>query len=344
MISLRPKPLKDCHPPQLKERPIRMTMIGAINCPDGVIMVADGQETITDYAKWNVEKMKFAEFNNTTRIVMTGAGLGDTIDMIWEKVSDLWGAKGHTVFQGFRTGIPVATAKEWRDSILTIVREIIKEAIIPAGDSEVELIWFVQDLAPESLKVGGPPELFKTRGMNENNILRYHFGGNPIQLLKFLSDFYLKSNLYLMAEAQALACYLLWEAKQYDPTVGKQSDIVAFGRDGSTHHMTRDELNYWEEHFAILKREMSYVPILSCATGTGRELHDFGQQIGRLNVSIKTLIVEQEKMRSGKRSVSKSLDKIVGSKIRAQADQYHRKKTKKHDPKPSDSETSEGQQ
>lgn len=67
-----------------------MTMIGAMHCSDGVVLLADGQETIADYAKWDVEKMKTAHLNGCVRIVMTGAGDADNIEMIWEKISALW--------------------------------------------------------------------------------------------------------------------------------------------------------------------------------------------------------------------------------------------------------------
>lgn len=309
---IAPKPLKVCHPPRLKEV-ARMTMIGAISCVDGTVMLADGQETITDYAKWTVQKIKIAEVNNAIRIVMTGAGRGETIDMIWEKVSTLWGSNGSTYFHGYVAKVPSASAKEWRESIVTVVREITKQAILPLTDSEVELLWFVQDLTPNSLTLDTSTELFKTHGLNENNIRRFYFGGNPVLLTRFLSDQYLSEFIYGVEEARAIATYIMWEAKQYDPTVGKQSDIIAFKKDGTIWPVTRNELDYWEEHFRILKRETAPLPLLSCAGPIWRNIDNVSLE--RLRLAFGTLIDEQRKLKSGKRK-SGSIDKILVPKIR----------------------------
>jgi hypothetical protein len=68
-----------------------MTLIGTIKCLDGVVLLADGQETISDYGKWDVNKIKSAEINRTFRIVMAGAGDSNTINEVWDKVSLEWG-------------------------------------------------------------------------------------------------------------------------------------------------------------------------------------------------------------------------------------------------------------
>jgi hypothetical protein len=214
-----PKPLKVCHPPRLKERPVRMTMIGAMRCMDGVVLLADGQETITDYAKWDVQKMKVAEFNNSIRIAMTGAGDADTIDMIWEKVSELWGSEGGFHFIGFIGGIPNWSIEEWRAKIVSTVRQITKECIVPSGEPnmQVELIWMIQDTAQPPRRPMWPFELFRTNGLRERKVRPYFFGGSPILLTRYLSDVYLKGFSWSTEEARALAAYLLWEAKERDP-------------------------------------------------------------------------------------------------------------------------------
>lgn len=285
-----------------------MTMIGAICCVDGTVLLADGQETITDYAKWTVQKIKLAEVNNSIRIVMTGSGLGETIDMIWEKVSSLWGSDGGSHFHGLVAGVPTATAKEWRETIVTVVRAVTKELT-----DDVEIIWFVQDLRGAPLLMGRSSELFKTRGMNENNIRRFYFGGNPILLTRYLSDQYLNQFIYGVEEARAIATYIMWEAKQYDPTVGKQSDIIAFNRDGTIWPVTREELDYWEEHFRILKRETAILPLISCAGMIWRESEN--ADLERLRLAFRVLVEEQRKLKAGKRKPG-SIDKILVPKIR----------------------------
>jgi hypothetical protein len=336
------KPLKECHPPRLKERPTRMTMIGAMRCMDGVVLLADGQETITDYAKWDVQKMKKAEFNGAIRIAMTGAGDADTIDMIWEKVSELWGSEGGSHFIGFMAGIPNWSIKEWRAKIVATVREITKETIIPSGESntQVELLWMIQDTAQPPLNPMWPFELFRTFGLRERNVRPYYFGGNPILLTRYLSDLYLKNFLWSTEEAQALAAYLLWEAKERDPTVGKQSDIAIFKRDGTSWRVTYEEVAYWEDHFRVLKREMAILPLLSCAPTTTRANYGLSDRMERLELAMKTLVAYQQKMREGK--LNRRIDTSLVPQIRRLVQrQEQRKKAKQPETTPSDSQTSE---
>jgi len=297
-----PKPLKECHPPRLKERPTRMTMIGAMRCMDGVVLLADGQETITDYAKWDVQKMKKAEFNGAIRIAMTGAGDADTIDMIWEKVSELWGSEGSSHFVGFIPGLPNLSVGEWRAKIVATVQKITKETIIPSGESntQVELLWMIQDTASPPQRPLWPFELFRTFGLRERNVQPYYFGGNPLLLTRYLSDLYLKNFLWSTEEAQALGAYLLWEAKERDPTVGKQSDIAIFKCDGTSWRVTYEEIAYWEDHFRVLKREMAILPLLSCATAITQSTYGLRDRMERLELAMKTLAAHQQKMREGK--------------------------------------------
>jgi hypothetical protein len=129
-----------------------------------------------------------------------------------------------------------------------------------------------------------------------------------------------------LEEARVFAAYLLWEAKNYDPTVGKQSDIVTFRHDGQVSRMSYEELNYWEDHFQVLKREMSSLPVFSFATGVIRQMYEKEDRVGRFALSLKSLISEQEKMRAGKRP-NRRIDETLAPKIRAHATRVLRTKT-----------------
>jgi hypothetical protein len=308
-----------------------MTMIGTVKCSEGIVLLADGQETITDYAKWSVNKIKSAELIGQFRCVMTGAGSADTIDMIWERVSELWHSAGSSYLHGWISGVEIRSVQQWREEIVSIVREATETCIIPWGNSHsgVSLIWLIQDLSGPSTQTGTMPiELFRTRGLDANNIRDFHFDGNPVLLARYLSDLYLKHYLWGIEEARAFAAYLLWEAKEYDPTVGKQSDIVTFKNDGSAFRMSYEELSYWEDHFRVLKREMSVLPLLSCATTIGKQLYNVDDRMERLNIAIKTLAAEQEQMRMGKRKSSR-IDTILSPRLRKHAQRSEEKKAKK---------------
>ncbi len=75
-------------------------------------------------------------------------------------------------------------------------------------------------------------EVFRTYGLDVNEINKPYFSGSPVLLTKFFSDMYLEKASYGMDEAEALAAYFLWEAKEYDPNCGKYSDIFLLRKDG----------------------------------------------------------------------------------------------------------------
>ncbi|MBB5062631.1 hypothetical protein [Granulicella mallensis] len=122
-------------------------------------MLADGQETITDYAKWSVNKIKSAELIGQFRCVMTGAGSADTIDMIWEKVSALWNSPGSSYLHGWITRVELRPLQQWREQIVSTVRETTETCVVPWGNahSGVSLIWLIQDLSEPPAQPGTVP-------------------------------------------------------------------------------------------------------------------------------------------------------------------------------------------
>jgi len=214
------------------------------------------------------------------------------------------GGDGSSYFDGWNANTPKLSLPEWRRKIVSVAQDVYNVTKI-----EIEMIWVVQNVSPTDPRRG--IELFRTYGLRERNIKPYYFGGNPLLISRFLSDMYLRGSLWNLEEARALAVYLLWEAKERDPTVGKQSDIVLFRTDGSVRLLGQDEVSYWEEHFKILKREMAILPILSCATGTTQQIYKLQDRLERLALSVKALSKEQEKMRLGKRRPGRIDDVLV---------------------------------
>jgi hypothetical protein len=90
MIRCKPRP-RFPFPPRHLARPKRMTLIGAFKCVDGAVLFADGQETIPNYAKFEVDKLYYIEFQSRFRVLMTAAGQSDAIDMLWERVATALG-------------------------------------------------------------------------------------------------------------------------------------------------------------------------------------------------------------------------------------------------------------
>jgi hypothetical protein len=300
----------------------RMTLIGAIRCLEGVVLLADGQETISDYAKWAVNKIKSAEINQTLRVVMAGAGDSDGIDMIWEKVSHMWEGTGSDWMSGWVAGVKERPPVEWRQLIADVTRQTVKKCRANVG-----LIWVVQDISGMAQSAHCPFEVFRTCDLSENNISRFYFDGNPMLLARYLSDLYLKHTMWGLEEARAFAAYLLWEAKEYDPTVGKQSDIITLNQYGRASRMSYEELSYWEDHFRVLKRELSFIPVFSCATTLTKENYNKQDRVGRFVLALKSLVNEQEKMRSGKRG-NRPIDETLVPQIRKHAIRAHGKAVK----------------
>jgi hypothetical protein len=312
----------------------RMTLIGALRCLEGVVLLADGQETISDYTKWAVNKIKSAEINQKLRVVMAGSGDSDGIDMVWEKVSRKWGGTGSGWMSGWIAGVQERPLVEWRQLIADVTRQIAKNCRVNVG-----LIWMAQDISGAAQSADCPFELFRTSNLTENNISRFYFDGNPMLLARYLSDLYLKNTMWGLKEARAFAAYLLWEAKEYDAMVGKQSDIITLNRNGCASRMPYEELSYWEDHFRVLKRELSFIPMFSCATTLTKESYNQQDRIGRFVLALKSLVNEQEKMRSGKRK-NRPIDEALVPKIRKHANRAHAKAAKVA-AMPSTSQTSE---
>jgi len=301
-----------------RRRETPMTLIGALPVGGGAVLLADRQETISDYAKWDVDKIKHAELQGQYRFLMAGAGDGNTIDMLWEEVVDDW-----------RKALPGSLGQPMnlKKLIVIAIRRLTKERILqyPSGDQPfVDLIWAIQQITPAI----DSPLLFRTYGLAVNSIRRPYFSGNPIQLMQYLSDLYLNNVLMTLDEAEALAAYMLWEAKEYDPTVGKHSDVVTLRMDGTIGRLDRRQVEYWEEHFEYFKNSLRLLPLLSCSTSLSQQVYDPKDHLQRFKTAMETLRKQQLKMRvdtSGSRS---TLEVELTKNLRKTAMNYLSKKAK----------------
>jgi hypothetical protein len=246
-----------------------MTLIGAFRCMDGVVLFADRQETITDYAKWDVGKIKLLELVDTYRLLMAGAGDSDMIDMIWSQVHAEWR-------KDLRGSRKTENQEKLKDLICRVVATTTKKCMLPYPARErpwADLIWAIQNTNPQFTVNPLPPytgrtDLFRTSGLKLLPIGDFYATGNPVFLMHYLEDLFIKGNVIGLEEAEALSAYLLWEAGEFDPTCGKHSDVFILRDDASIGRMTKSDERYWEEHFEHLKRSLRLIPLLSCALPT----------------------------------------------------------------------------
>lgn len=79
--------------------------------------------------------------------------------------------------------------------------------LLPRGENAfVDQIWVIQYLInPAHPKPFPSFEIFRTYGLDVNEIRKPYFSGSPVLLTKFLSDMYLEKTMYGMDEAEALA-------------------------------------------------------------------------------------------------------------------------------------------
>jgi hypothetical protein len=305
MLLKPPKPeyTQKIKPEWLPERK-QMTLIGVLPTLEGVVLFADRQETITDYAKWDVGKISMFEIQDVFRVFSCGAGQTSTIEMIREEVWDTLKTK-------------FVDLDKLKDLIVETVAETTKKRIFPRNEgSVVEHLWVIQYLVTTQSKPFPGIDVFKTEGLDVNKITKPYFSGNPMLLTQFLSDMYLKGTIFGMDEAEALAAYFLWEAKEYDPTCGKHSDIYLIRRDRGLSRQSREDVRYWEEHFELLKESLRFLPLLSCSTNVMQKVFNQKDMLERLQTTVRVLSSEQNKWRKKTVKRGSALEEKLGKTLR----------------------------
>jgi hypothetical protein len=266
-----------------------MTLVGVFKCRDGAVLLADGQETIPDYAKFTVEKIKLY-WGEGFRVLMTASGDSDPIEMLWDCCRQQIKSTGKSDSDALKA------------VIVRTVATVTKSSFVPLGRGRplVDAIWAIQQEEPGLDSI----VLFRTRDLLVNSISDppeppYYFTGNPQLLAHYLSDWYFRNvGSFCVSEAEALAAFMLWEAKTYDPYCGKQSDIITLTVDGEIRWMFRQMADYWEEHFALLKKSQRFMPLLSC--GGGPRIEGFShEQLEGFAETVRFLASEQHRKRLG---------------------------------------------
>lgn len=299
-----------------------MTLIGAFNCIGGVVLFADRQETITDYAKWDTPKVYQWTVQDSYRFVLAAAGETDAIEMIWQAVS----RECKTVsFQNLKDQIIKTTQRVTRKSIFPLPKD---ERIYP------DIIWAIQPISQEARNVQHGIDLFRTYRLFVDSISSHYFTGSPVLLARFINDQYMKAHIIGLEEAEALSTYLLWEAKEYDTNCGKYSDVFTLRTDGHIGRLTIPELQYWEDHWRQFKQGIRLLPMLSCSGRVADSIYLQRDYLQRVVTTVKTLNSEQKKMRAGNLDLRNKLEQKLMKNLRRTA----QKARKPNPPNPKESQ------
>lgn len=291
-----PKPL--CYPKTLRLlRRKRLTLIGAFKTCDGVVLFADGQETVADHGKWEVQKIYLWESPGLFRVFMTGCGDTRGIEMIWEKVfttlrDDLWTAPGGLV--------RIRSTKDITALIERTVSQITKKSIFPSPGRDkpyVDALWVIQHLTEKSLD---PVVALFTDRLFVTTINDFHFVGSNLVLPQYISDLFgIHKVLHTLEDGEALAAFLLMEVKAYDPNVGKQSDIIVIGRNGSMRWVDKRDIRFWEDHF--LEYKTATQNMLRSSSSPSLKGAPFPDQLSRVSQRLIELQQIQERMRADRK-------------------------------------------
>lgn len=261
-----------------------MTLCGAFRCHDGIVMFADRQESIADYAKWDVGKIYMYTLDGVYRVVMTGAGDSYPIDETWDVLTDsLWKIK---------------TFASVKPAINRAVSEVTRKTIFPVPRDErvpMDLIWAVQPLATPVASALEHIQLFHTHRLSSVKMETNYFTGTPHLLAHFINDQYIHGLVLGLDAAEALAAYLLWEVKEYDLYVGKYSDIFTLRNNDSVSRIPPRELSYWDEHWRQFKESLRILPLLSCVTSD--RMYNINDRLKSFSASLRLLQKESRKVR-----------------------------------------------
>jgi hypothetical protein len=229
---------------------------------------------------------------------MTAAGDSSGIEMIWKEVTGTLRDDLLTAPMGV---IRIKSTKDVRDLISRLTAQITKKCILPHPGRDkpyVDAIWVIQQLAEKDLD---RVMVFRTERLFRIPVHDLYFTGSNLVLPRYISDLFdIRQMIWDLDEGEALAAFLLMEVKAYDPNVGKQSDIIVVGRDGSVRWVSRADVKFWEDHFAAFKKETKTLLKVASTELSCRGTF-FPEYLKRLVASIKTLKKDQEHIRASRR-------------------------------------------
>jgi 20S proteasome alpha/beta subunit len=240
--SLFAKPLPFILPPAKPKmvRPSlgvnRMTIVAGFRCCDGAILCADTQETISGYAKREVDKItnwSVAQYGYTFAIGT--AGSGNYADMLKEHLAGA--LRQFTSFdeQGMKAAIT--------DSLVNF----FSTHIWPRNSQDVPQIENLIVLHPTDRGNRSFPLLLHTAETAVNDVTHEP---RCLGVGSYLAEFILTQYFYRYASKSAgltMAAYMLKQVREHVEGCGKSSTIVYYGNDGSWEHLTGKRLKSLEE-------------------------------------------------------------------------------------------------
>src|ERR1700690_758941 len=197
-----------------------MTVIAGFRCQDGIVICADTQETVTDFSKRNVNKVKVerryihsADPSGTSVAVsFCGAGDGAFIDHLTSKA---WkNAKDASSLDEACDQMEATIKNEYQE-----YGTIFQQGLCPS----VELIYGV--------KHDQDSRLFQAYGPVVNEVEEYCSGGIGSYMVDYLAARMYRPTLH---ECVILAAYILSQAKEHVVGCGGDSHIAVLRHDGAS--------------------------------------------------------------------------------------------------------------
>lgn len=210
-----------------------MSIVAAFSTGEGMILCADSEETVADYAKRRVEKItlwgrKSAEFH----FAIAGAGAGHYADML---IFDL----RNSIFESF--------AKYDPEKIIQFIQQKVADFYamhsLPRGNEAP--VEFLSVLVPNA-GLGLPLLVHVTE--TAVNVVQHE--RRCIGIGSYLAEFILEHILSPYGGKHhliAVAAYMLKEVRDNVVGCGKDSSIYFFGNDGSWENISQEFLARFEQ-------------------------------------------------------------------------------------------------
>ncbi|MGA7792169.1 MAG: hypothetical protein WCA19_03965 [Candidatus Acidiferrales bacterium] len=221
-----------------------MTIAAAFNCPEGLVLCADSQETVGDFLKRSEPKivvkangcLESGEIDEP-RAVFACAGDGPFIDMTVEK---LWRQMGRTR----PTHGDMIDAME--DELIRIHQRYWP--LYPERERPM-LQMLVGLYAPED-----SPTLWKVDGPIVTEVKTYDCIGYGLSLGKYIGDRLFTTKMET-SEAALLAIYLLEQAKNAVQYCGGESHVIMMPLPGWICRLSQDRVNKAVTAFAKFEEQ-----------------------------------------------------------------------------------------
>lgn len=223
-----------------------MTIIAGFRCPDGIVICADTQETVTDFSKRNVKKVRVEPWymespylGNSVILSVCGAGDGFFIDHLTNKT--------------WKSAKDASSSDEACDQIETAIKHTYREygTIFQQGlCPSVELIYGVKRYQES--------RLFHAYGPVVNEVDEYCSGGIGSYMVDYLAARMYQPGLNLH-QCVILAAYILFQAKEHVVGCGGDSHIAVLRHDGNSGLVSRSRVEAFTKLLDAVDRQLGDV-------------------------------------------------------------------------------------